>query len=174
MPLLLLSQGCSQLPLILLRSRLTGPWPCTDLPLSPPNVHLPWALPLCIVHLPCTRMPLVVPLGLFLPMLELCLHLLYLLQRVLLRWLPLPGTHHLCRNSLLLLLVLLLMRSLQLKLLLGLHDILNALLWSSRHWSAALRHTDRQLLLLLLSKTCLPLRSLPLSLQHTQALLLLL
>ena len=71
-------------------------------------------------------MPLVVPLGLFLPLLELCLHLLYLLQRVVLRWLLSPGTHHLCRNSLPLLL--LLMGSLQLKLLLGLHDILNALL----------------------------------------------
>ena len=88
------------------------------------------ALPLCIVHQPCTRMPLVVPLGLFLPLLELCLHLLYLLQRVVLRRLPATGIHHLCRNSLLLL-VLLLMRSLKLKLLLGLHDILNALLrWS--------------------------------------------
>lgn len=87
-----------------------------------------------MVHLPCTRMPLVVPLGLFLLLLELCLHLLYLLQRVVLHWLPLPGTHHLCRNSLLLLLLLLLvllMWSLQLKLLLGLHDRLNALLrWS--------------------------------------------
>ena len=41
MPLLLLSQGCSQLSLILLRSSLTGPWPYTDLPLGPPNVHLP-------------------------------------------------------------------------------------------------------------------------------------
>ena len=97
------------------------------MPLGTPSVHLPLALPLCIVNQPCTRMPLVEPLGLFLPMLELCLHLLYLLQRVVLHRSPAPGTHHLCRNSLLLLL-LLLMRSLQLKLLLGLHDRLNALL----------------------------------------------
>ena len=108
MPLLPLSQGCPQLPLILLRSRLTGPWPCID-------------------HLPCTRMPLVEPLRLFLPMFELCLHLLYLLQRVVLHRLHAPGTHHLCRNSFLLL-VLLLMGSLQLQLLLDLYNRLNALL----------------------------------------------
>ncbi len=127
MTLLPLSQGCSQLPLILLRSGLTGPWPCTDLPLGLPKVHQPLALPLSIVHLPCTRMPLVLPLGLFLPLLELCLHLLYLLQRVVLHRLSATGTHHLCRNSLLLLVL----RSLLLKLLLGLHDRLNALLWWS-------------------------------------------
>jgi len=90
---------------------------------------------------------------------------------VVLHRLSATGTHHLCRNSLLLLVL----RSLLLKLLLGLHDRLNALLWWSWHWSAALGHTNRrQLLLLLLLSTCLLLSSLPLSLQHMQSLLLLL
>lgn len=101
-------------------------------------------------RLPCTRLPLALPLGLLLSQLKLRLYVLYLLQRGVLQRLHAASIDYLGRGMLLLLLMLLLLRQALLKLLLGLHDRLRTTLQGCRHRPAALHCIDSMLLLLLL------------------------